>query len=310
MLGQALSELFDSPVDVMRSRPLGGGCISEVCWAEVSFRQSGVPQAFGPEFASGDPIELVIKRNAASMVSNFRCEAEGLAAIADTETIRVPKVLSCDVVARESFLVIEYIRSGGRKDFETFGRRLAEMHQASSGDTVGWPTDNFLGSAKQSNGQSEDWVAFFATERLGFQLRWAADQGLADGGLRRDVEAIIERLDDLLSGRDRSTSLLHGDLWSGNYLFDEADQPVLIDPAVYRGCREAEWGMIRWFGSCPAAFESGYQAVYPMPEGWLRRSDVYMLYHQLNHLNLFGGSYAGACRQTAKQILSITSDGH
>jgi len=98
--------------------------------------------------------------------------------------------------------------------------------------------------------------------------------------------------------------LLHGDLWSGNYLFDTDGNPAIIDPAVYYGCREAEWGMIKWFGGCPAAFERGYQTEWPMPDGWQRRSDIYMLYHQLNHLNLFGSGYADGCRRTAAQILS------
>jgi fructosamine-3-kinase len=87
-------------------------------------------------------------------------------------------------------------------------------------------------------------------------------------------------------------------------LFDQQSRPVLIDPAVYRGCREAEWGMIVWFGGCPAAFTDGYLRRWPLPDGWRRRVNVYLLYHQLNHLNLFGGSYASACRSTAAEILS------
>ena len=108
---------------------------------------------------------------------------------------------------------------------------------------------------------------------------------------------------ELLQGRDDETSLLHGDLWSGNYLCDERGEPVVIDPAVYRGCREAEFGMIRLFGACPPTFERAYCDTFPLPDGWHRRVSVYVLYHLLNHLNLFGSGYLGQCHQVTDEIL-------
>jgi len=303
MFADALSELLDAPVEVLRDRPLGGGCISDVSVVQVrcgdgeSLKKRGLG-------CDGDSIaELVVKRNAAGMVSNFHCEADGLRAIEQTGTLRVPRVFACDVVDREAFLAIELIKTGGRPVFDAFGRQLAKLHRATAGDRIGWPSDNYLGSAKQINAPAETWTDFFADRRIGFQLRWAVDQRLADRQLRTDCDQIIARIDALLAGRENTTSLLHGDLWSGNYLFDDRNQPALIDPAVYHGCREAEWGMIKWLGNCPKAFEESYQAEWPMPDGWQRRSDVYLLYHQLNHLNLFGGSYADACRRTAKRLL-------
>jgi fructosamine-3-kinase len=187
--------------------------------------------------------------------------------------------------------------------YRRFARQLADLHRTTAGKRIGWERDNYLGSAKQPNTPHETWAEFVADQRIGFQIRWARDQGLADRQLQSDCETIIARMAGLLDGRQDQTSLLHGDLWSGNYLFDAHGQPAIIDPAVYYGCREAEWGMIAWFGSCPAAFDQAYQERWPMPEGWQRRIQVYKLYHQLNHLNLFGSSYAGICRSTARRIL-------
>ncbi len=303
MFADALSELFDVPVEVLQSSPLAGGCISDVSVVQLRSADKSFLETHGLVSESDSSIRLVIKRNAGGMVSNFRCEADGLRAIAESRTIRVPKVFACDVVDREAYLAIEFIASGGRPAFETFGRELAQMHRATANSRIGWPRDNYLGSAQQINTATDTWAEFFAEHRIGFQIRWAVDQRLADGQLKRDCERIIGRMEELLEGRDDSTSLLHGDLWSGNYLFDDQGRPVLIDPAVYHGCREAEWGMIKWFGSCPDAFEQGYQSEWPMPAGWQRRKDIYMLYHQLNHLNLFGGSYSQACRRTAERIL-------
>ncbi len=249
----------------------------------------------------------MIKRDDATMVSNYRCEVAGLRAIAETRAIRVPAVYAIGEFDGQAWLAMEWVETTGPRGsgdrFAVFGQALAAMHQASSGSRIGWDRDNFLGSAHQPNQACDSWAEFVAVRRIGFQTKWATDQGLADRALRTDCDRIIAQMHDLLAGRSDETCLLHGDLWSGNYLFDQHGSPVLIDPAVYYGCREAEWGMITWLGNCPRAFEQAYQERWPMPEGWNRRVAVYRLYHQLNHLNLFGGAYLSACRSTAAEIL-------
>lgn len=289
-----VSHLLSTAVQITEATPLGGGCISEVYRLETT--------THGP---------LVVKRNTASMVSNFRCEAAGLRAISVAKVIRVPEVRAVDEYESQAYLLLEDVSSplpaqkqSLAESFGIFGRQLARFHRQTGGTEMGWLEDNFLGAAKQMNTPASTWDDFVAENRLGFQLRWLVDQGLADARLQSDVKQIVERLGDLLRGREDRTSLLHGDLWSGNYLFDASGAPVLIDPAVYRGCREAEWGMINWFGSCPPAFEEAYLAEWPMPSGWRRRAMVYMLYHQLNHLNLFGAGYRSGCQQLAGKILS------
>ncbi|OYP29955.1 fructosamine kinase family protein [Rhodopirellula sp. MGV] len=314
MQSGTISQLLDTPVQVLDCRPLGGGCISDVRVCHLGFdsEPARLNTLSGESLRLPDPANVVVKRNTADQLSNFRCEANGLLALAATQTIRVPKPIAVGTVDGDAYLVMEWIDGKtGRAtagDFQLFGQRLAEMHHASQGSDHGWDEDNFLGSAKQINtpeinGAPSTWEEFFAEQRLRRQLRWCQDQGLAEHHLVQSCETIIERIADLLSGREAIDSLLHGDLWSGNYLFDQSSQPVVIDPAVYRGCREAEWGMIAWFGSCPPEFEAGYQASWPMPDGWQRRVEIYKLYHQLNHLNLFGASYHGACLATADRVL-------
>ena len=299
VLSEHLSDLLDAPVDVKDVRPLSGGCISEVLAVSLE-----------SDAGSGLPGRLVVKRNAASMIENFQCEADGLRAIEASGSIRVPKPLAAALIHGNSYLAMEFIESGksASRDqlFDRFGRALANFHRVTRGHRIGWKTDNYLGAAPQSNQPSDSWPEFFAEQRLRFQLRWTTDQQLADSTLTRDVEQIIHSITTLLDGREDSTSLLHGDLWSGNYLFDTHGEPVLLDPAVYHGCREAEWGMIRLFGGCPPAFEEAYQDEWRMPAGWRRRSKLYLLYHELNHLNLFGTSYLSGCKSTASEILAET----
>ena len=296
MFAEALAELLGAPVEIGHVRSLSGGCISDVVVVSIENAH---------ELNLLD--QLVVKRNSASMEDNFRCEFEGLQALAETQTIRVPSPLHVGVVGGDAFLIMEYVQADvGRyhtQCFESFGKDLARLHRATSGQTIGWKRDNYLGAAKQKNPSCELWYEFFADQRIGFQTRWAIDQGIVDSQLKSDCERIQSRMQELLDGRQETTSLLHGDLWSGNYLFDAEGEAVLLDPAVYRGCREAEWGMIGLFGGCPIAFEEAYQCEWAMAEGWKRRSMIYRLYHQLNHLNLFGRSYLEGCKSTAREIL-------
>lgn len=287
---QILSHLLATDVQVTESRALSGGCISEV--RHLKTREHG---------------DLVLKSNSLEMLENFECESAGLAAIRDANVIRVPHVKAVGEHQSTAMILMEFVGStlaGSVPAFEVFGRQLARLHQATKGQEVGWSSDNFLGAARQINQPADDWVEFVSQQRIGFQIRWAVDQGLASQTLRTQCDAIIQRMSALLEGREDETCLLHGDLWSGNYLFDAHGAPVLIDPAVYRGCREAEWGMITWFGNCPPEFENAYQSEWPMADGWRRRVELYRLYHQINHLNLFGDSYLYQCENTCAEILS------
>ena len=250
------------------------------------------------------------KSNAPGFIDNFQSEWDGLIALGSTESISVPKPIAVGTVAERSWLVTEWIEPQpvAHEFFEQFGRQLAELHRVTAGAQIGWPRDNFLGAAVQLNTATDNWVEFVAQNRIGYQLRWAVDQRLADAKLRRQGEAIVAAMSTLLAGRANETSLLHGDLWSGNYLFGATDEnlpgaPVIIDPAVYNGCREAEFGMLKLFGSCPPAFYDAYQSTWPLADGWQRRINVYVLYHLLNHLNMFGSGYLGQCHQVASEIL-------
>ncbi|KAA5546913.1 fructosamine kinase family protein [Roseiconus nitratireducens] len=312
MIANALHSLLGVAVDVTATRPLGGGCISEVMVASIAPGDASSWQQLEHVHHGQSKTELLVKRHERAMASNFRCEADGLLALAEAGAIRIPKVYATGVVDDSAYLVTEFVRSdsaasrsrtAGQSVFATFGRQLADLHRATAGDRIGWTEDNFLGSAPQPNGGCQTWASFVAERRIGFQTRWATDQGLLDPALRSACDRIVEKMDALLAGGEDRTSLLHGDLWSGNYLFDADGNPVLIDPAVYHGSREAEWGMLRWMGGCPPEFEQAYLDQWPLPDGWRRRVLVYELYHQLNHLNLFGRSYASACRRTVGEIL-------
>lgn len=292
LLERTLAELVGDVEAVTRVARVDGGCISNAMRVEVVGRDRR-------------PRVLFVKQNDESFAENFECERDGLLRLLKPGVIGVPKPVASGIAHGSAWLVTEWIEQGTRQRdfFARFGRLLAELHRGTAGTEIGLDRDNFLGSARQCNGLHKSWADFVAENRIGYQVRWATDQGHADSSLKRDCEQIIDRMDRLLDGRDEATSLLHGDLWSGNYLCDDRGEPVIIDPAVYYGCREAEFGMIRLFGSCPGEFDEAYQDAYPMPDGWQRRVSVYVLYHLLNHLNLFGSGYLSRSQALATEIL-------
>lgn len=293
----AFRKLIEPSVEIFAVRPLSGGCISNAMQVTLSSDRLGHRSVFA-------------KSNEPSFLDNFQCERDGLIALQETQTISIPQPIAIGIAETRSWLITQWVqtRSDSKRLFEDFGRQLANLHRASKSKEIGWPRDNYLGAARQPNTGQGNWVEFVAQNRIGFQLRWAIDAQRADAKLRRDGEAIIASLPELLSGRADESSLLHGDLWSGNYLFGSleeglSDAPVLIDPAVSMGCREAEFGMLRLFGSCPPEFYNAYEGTWPLAEGWQRRVQVYVLYHLLNHLNLFGNGYLSQCHHVASEIL-------
>ena len=276
-----------------RVEPVSGGSISD---------------AWHIELLNGR--ELFVKGNAEGFLPNFQAEERGLAALhsatCDNGDLIVPQPLLVAAAQSRAWLVMDWIESDRPGDdfFVRFGRGLAKMHRATlhrskQGNRIGWDTNNFLGSADQVNTQTKDWPSFVAEHRIGYQIRRAVDQDYADGTLVHDCQEVVRRMDLLLSGRDDATSLLHGDLWSGNYLANSDGEAVIIDPAVYYGCREAEFGMLKLFGGCPNEFYRAYLEEFPMLDGWQKRSSVYVLYHLLNHLNLFGRGYLSQCKAIA-----------
>lgn len=217
-----------------------------------------------------------------------KAEANGLSEIKKSEAIRVPEVIYFD----DSYLIIEYIKSSHKvRNFsELFGRRFADMHRFTA-KSFGFYENNFIGSTPQINlPNNTDWKTFYWENRLLYQFKLAERNGYSNSSLRKNILILENKIDQILT-YNAKPSLLHGDLWGGNYIVDEKGEPCLIDPAVYYGDREADLAMTKIFGGFDSRFYAAYNESFPLPEGWQYRENIYKLYHILNHLNLFGTSY-------------------
>jgi protein-ribulosamine 3-kinase len=226
----------------------------------------------------------------ASFPGMFEKEKAGLEILGKAGEIRVPGVITTGESGKYSYILLEFVDPVQRIPgfMADFGSSLACLHRHSA-DYFGLDHDNFMGSLPQSNARHPGWGSFFATERIGKQLAIAEKSRYFS---KPDLEAF-----DRLAGQadeifpEEKPSLLHGDLWGGNYIVSEKGKACLIDPAVYYGHREVDIAMTRLFGGFEPAFYSAYNEAFPMEPGWEERLDIYNLYPLLIHLNLFGQGY-------------------
>lgn len=284
-LQEKLTNYFGRPFEIIAFQKLHGGSVN------YSYLIKGKEQS------------LFIKLNSVSSFPKmFELEQRGLELIASTRTIGVPNVLLQGEFESYSFLILEFIENGRKTNsfWEQFGKQIAALHQNKS-IAFGLPYDNFIGSIKQSNKQTDNWVDFFASQRLEAQLKIAFDQGLVDDSLKDEVEKLIKRLPKLIP--NCTASLLHGDLWSGNFMANKASSPTVFDPAVYFGNREMDIAMSMLFGGFNKRFYDSYNSVYPLSKGWDQRIDLCNAYPLLVHVNLFGASYARRLKSTIKKYL-------
>ncbi len=247
------------------------------------------------------------KRNETGYANALICEAEGLESLrealrdAGVSGIRIPEVLSVG----ESEMEIEAIasRSPTAASLEELGEGLAQMHRLPK-PQYGWASDNYIGLSPQPNHWSATWGEFFVRDRLEYQV-----SGIREPAIREKFSEVLrhhgERLADWLDEHSTHASLLHGDLWSGNVLFD-AEHPWLIDPAVYCGDREADLAMTEMFGGFGRAFYQAYDRVYLRSSVYEQKRDIYNLYHYLNHYNLFGSGYLDGCKRGFSRLKRIT----
>ncbi|MBX3629042.1 MAG: fructosamine kinase family protein [Nitrosomonas sp.] len=261
---------------------VGGGCINQAyCIADN--RQ-----------------HFFVKLNSADKLDMFVAEAKGLQEINRSGTLRVPQPVCQGQNASHAWLVLEYLDLGAcsGSNPDTLGYGLAALHRTYAVQ-FGWSMNNTIGSTPQINTRSDDWLSFWRTQRLGFQLHLAQENGYR-GRLQQLGERLLENVGHFFTGYKPLPSLLHGDLWSGNYAYLRTGEPVLFDPAVYYGDREADLAMTELFGGFPERFYSAYRHEYQLDSGYNARKVLYNLYHILNHLNLFGGGY----RQQAERMMN------
>ena len=231
-------------------------------------------------------------------------EAEGLKAISNTNTLKTPRIFAKGESADFAWLALEFIslRSPDTSCAIEMGESLAAMHQ-NQNDFHGWHSNNWIGANKQRNSFSNDWPNFFKEFRLLPQLNQALDNNL-DKSVFDSGQLLLEEISKLFTNYYPAPSLLHGDLWPGNWASDPEGNPIVFDPACYYGDRETDIAMTELFAGFRQDFYDAYNSANPIDKGYVERKSVYNLYHILNHFNIFGVSYEQQASDLIQKSLS------
>ncbi|MEO1031374.1 MAG: fructosamine kinase family protein [Bacteroidota bacterium] len=249
---------------------------------------------------TSDGLSYVLKYGRSNITQNsFAAEANGFDLISKTNTIATPRIIDFGLHGDMAYILMAHIasKSPGPEDFYKLGVQLSKLHKH-NGEAFGLEHDNFIGSLLQKNEPSENWTTFYSEQRLGFQLKLALKKGLLNPSeipLPQDIESTLESFCHTIK-----PTLLHGDLWSGNFIIAEDGVPYLIDPAVYYGHSEVDIAMSKLFGGFHPAFYKAYHNNQPITDYYNERIELYQLYYLLVHLNIFGRSYYGSVKRILK----------
>jgi fructosamine-3-kinase len=255
-------------------KPVGGGSIN---------------QTFKAETTHGN--YFVKLNNAVLFPGMFESEVHGLCLLKQANAVATPALVGSGETNGKSFLILKWIEPGKRvkKFFEDFGQRLAKLHTHTE-KHFGLDMDNYIGSLVQKNEPRTLFSDFFIRQRLEVQLKMAIHHNRLPAGICKQFERLYLKLDEIIPAE--KPSLLHGDLWSGNYMTGPDGGAIIFDPAVYYGHRESDLAMTFLFGGFDQEFYESYQHQFPLEKGWQKRAVVFNLYPLLVHVNLFGGGYA------------------
>jgi fructosamine-3-kinase len=289
-LPETVTDLFidrlGADFKVRQVTALGGGCINHA--VKVESNQGN----------------YFVKWNQNCPPDFFEREAECLEELAKPGSIlKIPQVIaSKSLDDGPAVLITEFLRepeSGSSGQDEILGRGLAEIHQFRQ-DKFGFYHDNYCGLTRQDNQWNQDWIDFFSRQRLLYLLNLVEQSRSLGGREKKIYENFLAKLPERL-GHNPEPVLIHGDLWSGNYMYT-SDGPAIIDPACCYADREFDLSITVMFGGFSRKFWSAYQEAYPFEPEWKERNELYMIYHYLNHYHLFGGSYGNQAMNIADRF--------
>jgi protein-ribulosamine 3-kinase len=279
-----LSEFSGKRIETISATAVSGGSINETLRLTTSIGNYFLKYNYADRFPG-----------------MFESEAKGLDILRKGSRLTVPSVIGFDKTEKYSFLLLELITSVSKASnfWKDFALGLAALH-SNTNDYYGLDHDNYMGSLSQSNCQHSDWYSFFIEERLEKQLKLGRDNGEIPSSIVHHFEKLYRVLPEIVPGEP--PALLHGDLWSGNFMTGPDGKACLIDPAVYYGHRESDIAMTELFGGFADDFYTEYNLAFPLAKGWEKRVDIFNLYPLLIHVNLFGGGYLGQVKRIVERF--------
>lgn len=275
--------------------------------SHLNFKITGVTPVQGGDINKAYCIEaeegkfFLKVNNKAKYPALFEKEANGLKALAATSALTIPEVIDTGAADSLQYLLLEWIDSGNAASntWMNFGHQLAKMHKRPK-HAFGFAEDNYLGTYLQHNTYTSTWKEFYAQYRILPIIKLLRDQRKIHNETVASAENFCKSLDNIFPVEP--PALLHGDLWSGNYLIAANGSAALIDPAVYCGHREMDIGMSKLFGGFSELFYNSYNEIYPLEQGWQERLSYSQLYPLLFHAYAFRGNYIGCIKNILEEF--------
>ena len=285
LLQYQIQEAINTSITSWESIPISGGSINQTFQLIINKKE-----------------KYFCKINSAEKYPRlFEKERNGLETFRSKNIFSIPNIILYTVIEKFQVLILEWIEPAFPKEsfWKDFGEQLAAIH-AITQDHFGLAEDNYMGALPQSNWLEKNWVDFFIQHRLEPQIKMAVNKQLIQLNDLSYFESLHKMLPNIFP--DEPPALLHGDLWSGNFICDEMQRPVLIDPAIYYGHRAIDLGMTKLFGGFEDKFYKAYFDNCKLPENHKEQWEVCNLYPLLIHLNLFGSSYYSQVMSIAKKF--------
>ena len=285
LIEQNLLDFTGKPQEIISVEHICGGCINKA---------ARIKTTYGTFF---------VKWNSIGRYPNmFEVEARGLMLLKEQLVIKIPVVIALGEADKDAYLLMEYVETGLKTPnfWNNFGASMARLHKV-TGQYYGLDTDNYIGCLIQHNQPHANWTSFFIKERLEPQIKLALDTGAINSGIVKKFDALYKKLETFFPLEP--PSLIHGDLWSGNFIATPDEQACIYDPAVYYGSREMDIAMSKLFGGFDKQFYESYNLHFHLQEDWEDRIDVYNLYPLLVHVNLFGGGYVSQVKGILDSLL-------
>ena len=283
-LKELISKQLNTTVSSLDAKSVGGGSINSTCQLIVNHQT-----------------KFFLKLNSSTKFPDlFRNEKDGLEFLARQNCIRTPSVILHGTIDNNQLLLLEWIETGIRTEnfWKKSGEQLAQLHSVTN-EQFGFADDNYMGALPQQNNFTKSWTEFFITYRLIPQIELAVSKKLLQKNHAISFESVFKNLDSIFN--TEKPSLLHGDLWSGNFMCNDQSLPVLIDPAIYFGHRSMDLAMTTLFSGFDQVFYDSYHYHFPFPVNFREQWEICNLYPLLIHLNLFGEGYLNDITTTLRR---------
>ena len=207
------------------------------------------------------------------------------------------------IYLEKNLLIMDFIHNDNLKDKhweKEFAQVVANIHNI-KGKQYGYDFDPPIGGLRQPSNYQESWIEFFEKKRLGMIFELINSSNPMPKEINDDIEKILKNLKNYIPDNP-SPSLLHGDLWDGNILYNKGTLAGIIDPGIYYAHNELELSYLYWFKYVGREFTNNYNDIIKINSEFWQYQEIYQLYFSLLNVHLWDREYINDAARLAKKF--------